>query len=587
MSKKKTNEEFIDELYKKNPDIQPLMVYEGSHNKILFRCLKCKKEWEAYPYQELNRSGSGCRLCSYKSSGERRRKSNYVFAEELYKKNPHIELLTQYISNKKKVKCRCKICGNIWSPTPDSLLRGIGCPDCNRSSTSFVELFIFFSLSEVLGKTKVLNRDKKAIGKELDIYIPSLGFALEYGAWYWHKNRINKDKEKQILCAKHNIRLMLIYDACDEINACDGMDYQVYKQNLSMEKSHKTIKQIVVSICDSYNLDYSVLHNKWDDIAKLAYQKSRKLTTEDFIRQLKRQNSHRIEVLGEYKSAYSPIECRCKECGFEWKPRPNNLLNENAGCPRCSGNRRYTKQEYASLVKSINPDFELLEPYTRSNASIRCRCIICGYEWNASAGGLLKRRAGCPKCLGRVKYTDEDFVKRLHEKNPNINTHESYPENNKTKIKCSCKVCGNIFFMRPNNLLSGQGCPKCSREKNSKALIKDNDWFVKELNIVNPNVITLKPYIRSKIKLPCRCRVCGNEWDASPNSLLHGYGCPSCAKQKRTLQNKKRVLCEETNIIYESLDDASIQSGCCKSSISMCCNGKLKSAGGFHWKYVN
>lgn len=53
-------------------------------------------------------------------------------------------------------------------------------------------------------------RTKKVIGKELDIYIPKYRIAIEYGAFYWHKNRQQNDIEKAELCKSKNIRLITI-----------------------------------------------------------------------------------------------------------------------------------------------------------------------------------------------------------------------------------------------------------------------------------------------------------------------------------------------------------------------------------------
>lgn len=55
------------------------------------------------------------------------------FIREFYKRNPSakdIEILSPYISNKKKMICRCKIDGIIWFTTPNLLLRPHGCPTC-------------------------------------------------------------------------------------------------------------------------------------------------------------------------------------------------------------------------------------------------------------------------------------------------------------------------------------------------------------------------------------------------------------------------------------------------------------------------
>ena len=47
------------------------------------------------------------------------------------------------------------------------------------------------------------------------------------------------------------------------------------------------------------------------------------------------------------------------------------------------------------------------------------------------------------------------------------------------------------------------------------------------------------------------------------------------------------VVCLETGEVYPSTHEASRQSGIAQQSISACCNGKRKTAGGYHWaKFV-
>ena len=50
---------------------------------------------------------------------------------------------------------------------------------------------------------------------------------------------------------------------------------------------------------------------------------------------------------------------------------------------------------------------------------------------------------------------------------------------------------------------------------------------------------------------------------------------------------RKKVICIETDIIYDSLTEASIKTKANLSKISNCCNGKLKTAGGYHWQFLN
>lgn len=48
----------------------------------------------------------------------------------------------------------------------------------------------------------------------------------------------------------------------------------------------------------------------------------------------------------------------------------------------------------------------------------------------------------------------------------------------------------------------------------------------------------------------------------------------------------KKVLCIEKNIIFKSINEAGRITGVERKNISQCCNGKRKTAGGYHWQFV-
>ena len=45
--------------------------------------------------------------------------------------------------------------------------------------------------------------------------IPDAQLAIEPGSWYWHKDKVKRDLEKQRLCRNNGIRLIIIYDSFD------------------------------------------------------------------------------------------------------------------------------------------------------------------------------------------------------------------------------------------------------------------------------------------------------------------------------------------------------------------------------------
>lgn len=58
-------------------------------------------------------------------------------------------------------------------------------------------------------------------------------------------------------------------------------------------------------------------------------------------------------------------------------------------------------------------------------------------------------------------------------------------------------------------------------------------------------------------------------------------------KRKIGKASSKQVLCVETNEVFESAHDVERKTGIYSSNISNACNGKLKTAGGYHWKFYN
>ena len=55
--------------------------------------------------------------------------------------------------------------------------------------------------------------------------------------------------------------------------------------------------------------------------------------------------------------------------------------------------------------------------------------------------------------------------------------------------------------------------------------------------------------------------------------------------QKNRKDQSKKVLCVETEEIFESTREAFRKTGIYQSSISLACNGFRNKAGGYHWKF--
>lgn len=58
-------------------------------------------------------------------------------------------------------------------------------------------------------------------------------------------------------------------------------------------------------------------------------------------------------------------------------------------------------------------------------------------------------------------------------------------------------------------------------------------------------------------------------------------------KGRPRYDSRKRVLCVETGVIYDSATEAAKKNKCNISRLCKCCRGVAKSSGGYHWRYVD
>lgn len=131
MGKRKTHEEYVDELAIKNPNIEVIGQYINTNIPILHKCLIHGTEWMAQPTNVLY--GKKCPDCA----NEGRRKNNSMSHEEYVRqlsiKNPTIEVIEKYINAKTKILHHCLIHDFYWEITPTSVLsKKSGCPKCKK-----------------------------------------------------------------------------------------------------------------------------------------------------------------------------------------------------------------------------------------------------------------------------------------------------------------------------------------------------------------------------------------------------------------------------------------------------------------------
>ena len=182
--------------YEKNNDLKPDDFTPASNKAVWWKCSTCNFEWKA---QISNRHiGRGCPCCSNKVTVPGKNDLKTV-APQLAKewhptKNLPLTCEDVTIGSGKKVWWLCQ---NNHEYQASVLHRGHGtnCPYCiSGRQTSFGEQAVYYYVKQIF--PDAINRAKKILTNkmELDIYIPSIKFAIEYDGLFWHRNEKKRKK---------------------------------------------------------------------------------------------------------------------------------------------------------------------------------------------------------------------------------------------------------------------------------------------------------------------------------------------------------------------------------------------------------
>ena len=276
--------------------------------------------------------------------------------------------------------------------------------------------------------------------------------------------------------------------------------------------------------------------------------KSKTLTQEEFIERVNKIHQNRYSFSKSvYKGVSEEVEVICPEHG-SWWTCPSNLF-EGHGCPKCAGTAKLTQEEFIERVKAVHGEgrYDLSRlRYTNAFTKVMVICPKHG-AWMAVPQHLAKG-VGCPKCgwerTGESRrLTQEEFiakVKAVHGEGRFDLSRVKYTSST-NKVKVICPKHGS-WWARPSSLFRGSGCPKCGREKVSRALSMTQEEFESRVRDIHGDNLDLRNarYESAKSKVEIICPKHG-PWLTEPSVLFMGCGCPKCAIERRAIT---RTLCQ-------------------------------------------
>lgn len=476
--KKRTHDEFVQEVRVKNPTIQILGTYQKNILPIACKCSICEYEWNPTPKSLLG--GHGCPRCS-----NNLKLTKEEFVESLKKNNPHFgkfSLVGEYDGMSKRIKCKCHICDTEWFPKANDLIRaGSGCPSCSGN--------IIYTHKRFLEDFKQKN-----------INAQNIEILSQY-----------KGMTKRIQC---------------KCTVCNHIWSPLASSLIQGTGCPECAKKRIAIIAG-------------EQLKRI--KRPGKMTHTAFMEKFHSQNPHSntIRVCTKYNGANNMVSCKCLVCGHEWDTIATGLL-KGTGCPSCAHTSTSFMEQFLfySLITAIGKE----KVSHRNKEVIGKELDIYLPEfafaveigsWNWHKNVFLKdveKATACNKkninliviydlYLEDVALGDNFWTYKI-----DLGSEKEY-----TTLKAivyQCLDCINVSFV-----FSEQDWDNIiSLAYQSSRRVTHND-FVEKLKAKNSHyndLILLSEYKYARDRIKCKCKECGHIWDTAASELLKGTGCPIC-----------------------------------------------------------
>ena len=294
--------------------------------------------------------------------------------------------------------------------------------------------------------------------------------------------------------------------------------------------------------------------NSWPPIFFMAYSRERVIEMCKAVHGGK----YDYSITQGVQNKLGKIQYICPMHGVQEQSFHNHL--QGKGCKECANLARQEKQTPTkegflekAVKKGINIDeydwanFDLLKRDERKRVEFVCKKHGSYWDWPSN---FLKGH-GCHICQGKAK-DDEEVRQELSRLHPTLDFSQTkYSEHDELyRIKVVCPKHGEQLI-NYYNLLNGQGCYWCGREKAALAKTTSNEEFARRGKSLFGNLYDygkVDMYHRDEYgRVTVICKKHG-DFRTVPSNFLKGCGCPKC--QESFLENIVRIELERNNIEY-------------------------------------
>lgn len=283
------------------------------------------------------------------------------------------------------------------------------------------------------------------------------------------------------------------------------------------------------------------------------------------------------------------------EKGHEWEASISSRHCNGNGCPYCNKEKSTSFAEQA-IYFYCNKVTDAINRYKELGKEIDVYLpeYNIGIEYNGGYWHKDKELQDAEK----IKYFADKGIRIITIKESDRNYIDGdiiehiYSSTNKTSINFVIKSIFHLIGIESKEVDVNRDTNKILEEyidtiKENSIAVKCKkalaEWDYKKNGRLLPSMVSYGSGKRAWWK----CGKCGHEWQSVIRDYARGRGCPECRKKSIGKRFSKQIRCIETGIVYESMAMVEKEMGIGHSHISMCCNGKQDTAGGYHWEFVD
>ena len=318
-------------------------------------CIICPEHGEFWQIPASHLKGCGCRKCGFANMGKKHNLTNDGFIEKAKNLfgNQYDYSLVKYVKSFEKVKIKCNKCGSVFLVTPNSHLKGQGCPECARNKK---------------GRRK--KTTKEFIKEAENLH----GNKYDYSK----TNYLGNNKKVCIICPEHGEfwqtpAMHLSGQGCPKCGLASRVSKRTNNTETFIEKArkihgdkydyskveYKNARTKVCIICPEHGEFWQTpaVHLRGGDHPKKASKKAQdkrdRVTTSEFIEKAKLVHGDKYDYSKlEYINNKTKVCIICPIHGEFWQIPDGHLHGQ--GCPYCRESKLEKNVENILIKNNIS-----------------------------------------------------------------------------------------------------------------------------------------------------------------------------------------------------------------------------------------